>query len=124
MEVVMEIKRDGYLQKLILFMWDGQVKVITGIRRCGKSYLLNPIFKNYLLDSGVSAENIISFELDKTKDIKYRNPLILTEFLRNAVEGVINSSIYLWTKFKCRTKCRTLITRTESRSLFMMLLMI
>lgn len=68
-------------------MWDGQVKVITGIRRCGKSYLLNPIFKNYLLDNGVSEENIISFELDKTKDIKYRNPLALTEFVRNAVEG-------------------------------------
>ena len=50
----MEIKRDRYLQKLISFMWDGQVKVITGIRRCGKSYLLNPIFKNYLLDKGVS----------------------------------------------------------------------
>ena len=83
----MEIRRERYLQKLISFMWDGQVKVITGIRRCGKSYLLNPIFKNYLLDNGVSEENIISFELDKTKDIKYRNPLILTEFVRNAVEG-------------------------------------
>lgn len=83
----MEIRRERYLQKLISFMWDGQVKVITGIRRCGKSYLLNPIFKNYLLNNGVSAENIISFELDKTKDIKYRNPLALTEFVRNAVEG-------------------------------------
>lgn len=91
----MEIKRDRYLQKLISFMWDGQVKVITGIRRCGKSYLLNPIFKNYLLDSGVSAENIISFELDKTKDIKYRNPLALTEFVRNAVEGS-NRQFYLF----------------------------
>lgn len=87
MEAVMEIRRERYLQKLISFMWDGQVKVITGIRRCGKSYLLNPIFKNYLLDNGVSEENIISFELDKTKDIKYRNPLALTEFVRNAVEG-------------------------------------
>ena len=83
----MEIRRERYLQKLISFMWDGQVKVITGIRRCGKSYLLNPIFKNYLLDNGVSEENIISFELDKTKDIKYRNPLALTEFVRNAVDG-------------------------------------
>lgn len=68
-------------------MWDGQVKVITGIKRCGKSYLLNPIFKNYLLDRGVSEENIISLELDKTKDVKYRNPLLLTEFVRNAVKG-------------------------------------
>jgi hypothetical protein len=87
MEAVMKIKRDRYLQKLIAFMWDGQVKVITGIRRCGKSYLLNPIFKDYLLDNGASEENIISLELDKTKDVKYRNPLILTEFVRNTVEG-------------------------------------
>ena len=60
----MEIKRDRYLNKLISFMWDGQVKVITGIRRCGKSYLLNPLFKNYLIKQGVSNENIISFNSD------------------------------------------------------------
>ena len=45
----MEIKRDRYLNKLIPFMWDGQVKVITGIRRCGKSYLLRNLFRTYLL---------------------------------------------------------------------------
>lgn len=82
----MEIRRDKYLQRLISFMWDGQVKVITGIRRCGKSYLLNPLFKNYLLENGVPKKNIIGFELDKTKDIKYRNPLALTEYVRNAVK--------------------------------------
>lgn len=43
----MEIKRDNYLNQIISFMWDGQVKVITGIRRCGKSYLLNTLFKYY-----------------------------------------------------------------------------
>ena len=82
----MEIRRDKYLQRLISFMWDGQVKVITGIRRCGKSYLLNPLFKNYLLENGIPEKNIIGFELDKTKDIKYRNPLALTEYVRNAVK--------------------------------------
>ena len=46
----MEIKRDRYLNKLISFMWDGQVKVITGIRRCGKSYLLHNLFRTYLLE--------------------------------------------------------------------------
>ena len=75
----MEIKRDAYLQQLIDFMWDGQVKVVTGIRRCGKSYLLRTLFRNYLLESGVSADNIITIELDLTRDIKYRNPLILAE---------------------------------------------
>ena len=75
----MEIKRDLYLNKLISFMWDGQVKVITGIRRCGKSYLLQPIFKNYLLQQGVADDHILSYELDLAKDIRYRNPLELAK---------------------------------------------
>ncbi|MCR5817053.1 MAG: ATP-binding protein [Ruminococcus sp.] len=83
----MEIKRDRYLQQIISYMWDGQVKVITGIRRCGKSYLLNVLFKNYLIDQGVTADNIISIELDLTKDIKYRDPLALAEYVRSRVEG-------------------------------------
>lgn len=83
----MEIKRDRYLQQIIDYMWDGQVKVITGIRRCGKSYLMNVLFRNYLLEQGVTADNIISIELDLTKDIKYRNPLALAEFVRSKVEG-------------------------------------
>ena len=58
----MEIKRDRYLNQLISYMWDGQVKVITGIRRCGKSYLLRNLFKNYLLETGVSENQIIAFE--------------------------------------------------------------
>ena len=49
----MEIKRDRYLNKLISFMWDGQVKVITGIRHCGKSYLLRNLFRTYLLGDSV-----------------------------------------------------------------------
>lgn len=87
MEVYMEIKRDRYLKQLISFMWDGQVKVITGIRRCGKSYLLGKLFRNYLLEQGVDSRNILSFELDLTKDIKYRNPLMLSEQVRGLVEN-------------------------------------
>lgn len=68
-------------------MWDGQVKVITGIRRCGKSYLLNVLFKNYLIEQNVPPDNIISIELDLTKDIKYRDPLALAEYVRSKVEG-------------------------------------
>ena len=49
----MEIKRDRYLNKFISFMWDGQVKVITGIRCCGKSYLLKNLFRDYLISTGV-----------------------------------------------------------------------
>lgn len=91
----MEIKRDRYLKKLIAYMWDGQVKVITGIRRCGKSYLLRKLFKNYLLETGVLPEHIISFELDLTKDIKYRNPLELAAYVRELVEGK-NEKYYLF----------------------------
>lgn len=83
----MEISRNRYLEKLISLMWNGQVKVITGIRRCGKSYLLRTLFRNHLLQSGVKAENIISFELDLTRDIRYRNPLELSAFVSEIVRG-------------------------------------
>ena len=87
MEDDMEIKRDRYLQQLISYMWDGQVKVITGIRRCGKSYLLYTLFRNYLLGQGVKEQQILALQLDLTKDIQYRNPLILAEHIRKTVEG-------------------------------------
>ncbi len=83
----MEIKRDRYLNQLISYMWDGQVKVITGIRRCGKSYLLRTLFRKHLLASGVDDSHILSFELDLAKDIKYRNPLALAEYVRSIVES-------------------------------------
>ena len=60
----MEIKRDYYLQKLIDRKENHLIKIITGIRRCGKSYLLNHIFKNYLLEIGVNADHIIMVSLD------------------------------------------------------------
>ena len=82
----MEIKRDSYLQQLISYRFDGLVKVITGIRRCGKSYLLKNIYKEYLLQDGVKEEQIIVIELDLAKDIKYRNPLILSQYVREIVE--------------------------------------
>ena len=82
----MEIKRDRYLNQLLSYQWDGQVKVITGIRRCGKSYLLRTIYRNYLLSQGVKEEQIISIELDLAKDIRYRNPLELSGYIRNLVQ--------------------------------------
>ncbi len=83
----MEIQRERYLHRIIDYMWDGQVKVITGIRRCGKSFLLNTLFRHYLSEQGVTPEHIISIELDLTKDIQYRNPLVLAEYVRSQVEG-------------------------------------
>ena len=83
----MEIKRDRYLNKLISFMWDGQVKVITGIRGCGKSYLLRKLFRDYLLSQGVEEDHMISVELDLTRDIRFRNPLELAGYVRGLVEN-------------------------------------
>ncbi len=83
----MEIRRDLYLNKIISYMWNGQIKVITGIRRCGKSYLLTRIFKDYLLQSGVAGDHILFYALDLAKDIRYRNPLELAKAVRDVVDG-------------------------------------
>lgn len=65
----MEIKRDYYLNKLISRKANGLIKVITGVRRCGKSYLLNTLFFRHLLDSGVSDDHIIKFAFDSADDL-------------------------------------------------------
>lgn len=91
----MEIKRDSYLQQLISYRFDGLVKVITGIRRCGKSYLLMNLYKDYLLRSGVKEDQIIVIQLDLAKDIRYRNPLELSAYVRSMVEGK-NEEFYLF----------------------------
>ena len=91
----MEIKRDRYLQQLISYMWDGQVKVITGIRRCGKSYLLRTLFRNYLLSTGVGEDQIITIALDLMRDIKYRNPILLAEYVREKAADK-NTQYYLF----------------------------
>ncbi|MBU5451445.1 ATP-binding protein [Acetivibrio sp. MSJd-27] len=65
----MEIKRDLYLNKLLSLKHNGLIKVITGIRRCGKSYLLNEIFYNHLLESGVDEKHIIRFAFDSGDDL-------------------------------------------------------
>ena len=83
----MEIQRDSYLNQLISYRFDGLVKVITGIRRCGKSYLLKKLYKDYLLNHQVKEEQIISIELDLVKDIQFRDPLHLSSFVREKLSG-------------------------------------
>ncbi len=77
----MNINRNKYLDDLVNRMNNGMIKVVTGIRRCGKSYLLFNIFKNYLLKHDVSENHIISIELDQRKDKKYRNPDIILDYI-------------------------------------------
>lgn len=66
----MDIKRDFYLSKLINRIGNGQVKVITGVRRCGKSFLLNTLFYDHLLESGVPGDHIIRFAFDSAEDLE------------------------------------------------------
>lgn len=83
----MEIKRDLYLQKLIDRQWNERVKIITGIRRCGKSYLLRTLFKNHLLSQGVNEAQIIHLELDQVKNIRFRNPLELAAYVHSLIDS-------------------------------------
>ena len=82
----MEIKRDYYLQELIDRIDNGLIKIITGIRRCGKSYLLNTIFKNYLIEQGTDEEHIIQLSLDENKNKKYLDPDVLDEYIRSLIK--------------------------------------
>ena len=81
----MEIKRDYYLQKLIDRKNNNLIKVITGIRRCGKSYLLNHLFRNYLLDSGVSENHIISIALDDDDNSDLLDPKKLRQYINEKI---------------------------------------
>ena len=77
----MTIKRDFYLNRLVRAKGDGFVKIVTGIRRSGKSFLLFRLFKSHLLKEGVPRENIVEIQLDKKKDAKLRNPDAMYKFL-------------------------------------------
>lgn len=79
------MKRDMYLEKLIRRKNNGMIKVITGIRRCGKTYLLFNLFYNYLLESGVDDGHIIKIALDDRMNKKYRDPDVLCEYVHEAV---------------------------------------
>ena len=81
-----EIQRNVYLDRLISRRENGMIKVITGIRRCGKSYLLDPIFKNYLIQSGVKEDHIIKLELDKEENKKYRDSYVLNEYIKSLIK--------------------------------------
>lgn len=81
----MEIKRDYYLNKLITKKHNGLIKVITGIRRCGKSYLLFTLFKNHLTKSGVADDHIIEIPFDSFENKKYRDPEILYPYVKEQI---------------------------------------
>ena len=82
------IARLQYLNKLIAKKENGLIKIITGNRRCGKSYLLFTIYRQYLIDNGVKQEQIIELALDETSNARYRNPIELDKYIRSLVSDI------------------------------------
>lgn len=91
MEMPVIIRRDTYLDKLISKKWNGLIKVITGIRRCGKSYLLFNLFRDYLVESGVDNSHIIEMTFDSFENKKYRDPEIFYPYMK---EKISDSGLY------------------------------
>ena len=81
----MDIKRDGYLNQLIDSQGNGLIKIITGIRRCGKSYLLFRLFADYLLSTGVSDDHIVRIDLENYRNRALRNPDTLIEYIDSRI---------------------------------------
>ena len=91
----MEVQRPRYLKRLIDKKDNGRVKIITGIRRCGKSYLLFTLYKKYLLSLGIKEEQIITIALDELHNMQYRNPLTLDAYLRERMQPEQNYYIFI-----------------------------
>ena len=81
----MDIARTSYLNQLIEARGDGNIKIISGLRRCGKSYLLKRLFKQYLLDSGVPQKHIILIDLEQRKNSAFLDPDYLQDYVENAM---------------------------------------
>ena len=80
------IRRDFYLNKLINKINNRMIKIVTGVRRSGKSYLLDPIFKNYLIDNGVDKSHIIKLELDSIENVEYHEPKKLYDYVMKQIK--------------------------------------
>ena len=100
-----KVNRDIYLNKLINKRENGLIKIVTGIRRCGKSYLLDPLFTDYLKSTGVKEDHIIKLELDREENIEYHDPKMLNEYIRSKIKDtdmhyVILDEIQLVNRFE------------------------
>lgn len=100
MVLYIEIKRDYYLGQVIQRQNNGPIKVITGIRRCGKSFLLRTLFKKYLTANGVDEDHIIEMAFDLFDNIDYRDPKV---FYPWALERLRDEGQYFfsWMKSRC-----------------------
>lgn len=91
----MEIIRDRYLNKLLDRKESGLVKVVTGIRRCGKSYLLFHLYKNKLLSMGVEQNHIIAIALDDIANIEYRDAIKLYNYVKDHIKDEKTYYVFL-----------------------------
>ena len=82
----MEIRRDRYLERLIAHKGNGRVKIVTGIRRCGKSYLLFQLFKRHLIETGVKLNHIIEIQLEDRSNKELRNPDVCLAFIKKQIK--------------------------------------
>ena len=89
----MEIRRDRYLERLIAHKGNGRVKIVTGIRRCGKSYLLFQLFKRHLIETGVKPNHIIEIQLEDRSNKELRNPDVCLAFIKKQIKD--QKSYYL-----------------------------
>ena len=113
----MTIRRDFYLDRLVRAKGDGFVKIVTGIRRCGKSYLLFRLFKSHLLKAGVPREGIIEIQLDKKKDAKLRDPDAMYEFLNAKTSSRKGRTYVLIDEIQeCKRPPMTTAETTEQRA--------
>lgn len=87
--------RKRYVQMLADKQWNGRIKVITGLRRCGKSTVLFDLFKAHLIENGIQADNIIEIALDDDENKEYRDPYVLSEYIREKCNEK-NSEYYLF----------------------------
>lgn len=84
----MIINRDKYIKELVNKRWNGKVKIITGIRRCGKSFLLSTLYKEYLKAEGVADDCFVEIALDKRAHLKYRNPNMLYDYVLSRTQDM------------------------------------
>lgn len=94
----MEIKRDIHLNRIIARKGNGMIKVITGMRRCGKSYLLFTLFYNYLKEHGIDDAHIIKVDLEDRRNAALRNPDALLQYIDSRMTDSLPYFI-LWMKY-------------------------
>lgn len=95
-EVTTMLKRTLYLNRLIRSMWNGEVKIITGIGGCGKSVLLFDLFYEYLLTRGTADDHILKIELDQRRYYRFRDPVVLCEYIEGIVQDKKGEQFYLF----------------------------